>query len=193
MCGIFVVAILPLALGSVIDTIAYDCTHPDTEMNIIAASIVEECPQHQKNLYESSMNVQLIQERIFERIKIQHCLITSLSLTMYCGMFSHMSAIQKGLLRNILQITEETCRDIPKNGFFNYAGHVISDLKPNTSRNVDVVEYGSLDNQGNCEGVDIISEHGSHKNAVVITTLEIDLSEYHSVYNTLKNEIILED
>ena len=182
-----------MASSNVIKTIGYDCLHPETEMDIVASNMVEECPQIKSKLFESFVNIQLIQERIFEQIQIKHCLITSISLTMHCGLFSHMSIIDKGLSKNILQISRESCENIHKNGNYNYAGHIISDLRPNSSRNVDIVEFGSIDNQGNCKGVDVVTDHGTHKNVVVITTIDIELSDYTSVYNSQKNEIVLED
>ena len=185
--------ILPMASTNVIKTIGYDCMHPDTEMDIVASNMVEECPQIKNKLFESSANIQLIQERIFEQIQVKHCLLTSISITMHCGLFSHMSIINKGLSKNILQITKESCANLHKDGNYNYAGHIITDIKPNSSRNVDIVEYGSVDNQGNCKGVDVITPHGTHKNVVVITTLDIELTDYTSVYNSQKNEIVLED
>ena len=174
-----------------INTIAFDCEHPDHEISIIAANHVEPCSSKQNKTHVKEVEIQLIQEKLFESITIKHCLIKRISILMYCGAFSHTSIVRNGLTRDIVDLSNEGCREIHNSNSYIYAGISIKDIEQNSTRNIDLVELGTVDDQGGCKGVSIATKKGTYDNVVMHTTLEIAISEYTSMYDTSKSKIIL--
>ena len=180
---------IPEALG--INVIGYDCTDRSAQLTTYASKEVQPCETTASNLTTTNLHIQVLQMRIFEPVHIQHCMIKTLSIMQYCGLMSFTAAVENGISRNILTLTNQECRKIHTQGIFQYAGHTITQIKANSTRNIDLIEQGSVDKDGNCYGINLNTKQGNYKNVIVSTTLELSISDYISVYSTQRREIIL--
>ena len=181
MQGVLIVLLIGLTTTIALNTIAFDCEHPDHEISLIAANDVESCKRDETETKIRETEIQVIQEKLFEKILIQHCLIKRVSIIMYCGAFSHTSIVRHGLTRDVVELSNEACRELHKLGTYMYAGTIIKDIAGNSTRNIDIVEYGTVDNEGNCNGVSISTKRGNYDNVIMHTSLEISIVDYSSV------------
>ena len=172
----------------------YNCEDKQTNISIIDAFKVEDCkPINQTQIVQKNISIQIVQEKLFETIQIQHCYITKLSLISYCGTFSYASMVRNGLHRKILPINRQQCAELHKTQTFSYNGFLITETPLNGTKTVEITERGSVDFNGNCRGVSFQNEQGSFQNSIMITTLTITLEDYENIYSKNDQAVIFKD
>ena len=170
----FVLLLVTIQIVSAFKFTVYNCEDKRTNISVIDAFKVEDCkPINQTQIIQKNISIQIIQEKLFETIHIQHCYITKMSLISYCGTFSHASMVRNGLNQKSLPITRQQCEELHKTQTFSYNGFLITETPLNGTKTVKITERGSVDFNGNCRGVSFQNEQGSFQDSIMITTLTI--------------------
>ena len=148
---------------------------------------------NETSVVKKKVQVQVIQEKIYDVLTVRHCLISKISLITYCGSFSHASIVQNGLSSRVIPITKEEFNDIHRFQTFNYNGHFISDIPLNDTKYVEFTEIGRVSQDGTCYGVAFTNEQGTYQNSIMTTSLTIKVKDYESLFNLNEKNVIFKD
>ena len=172
---------------------AYDCTDEDVQVTRFNAHNVEKCIKDTDEINIYHREVQVIQEKKRETIKVFHCFLSKISLLSHCGVFSHISLVAGGLSRQLIKISASECRDIHVTNKYKYAGTDILELKSNTTKDVNINEIGVINSDASCQGVKIEKGGITYENAIMVSTITITLEDYFTTIDTKTQEVFFED
>ena len=78
-------------------------------ISIIDAFKVEAClPVNVAKIVQKNISVQIVQEKIFDVIRIKHCFLTKIILISYCGTFSYASMVKSEWTNKMNDTNHET-------------------------------------------------------------------------------------
>ena len=178
-------------LGTItaIQLLAFDCAKNTTKVSQVANNIVEPCEPTKSKITNYEITIQAIQQKLYGSLHVYHCLITKTSITTHCGHFSYASVYKNGFSEDVLKVSPETCKKMHDQQIFEYRDTTFTDLKPNTTQTVSFVEHGHIMSDGTCSGKNFQTERGFFQNAVMQTSIRIQLQDYNTISNK-KDEII---
>ena len=153
--------------------VAYDCTNAQTVVASVDALNVGDCiKENVSDLVLKNQSIQLIQEATVTNMKVWHCKLEELTVVSHCGIHSHISAVQAGLQRNLIDISRSKCLKLHRDGYFQYRGTTIEGIKPNTTTERHITAYGILENDGTCYGAAFSTPTGTYTNAVMQVSIK---------------------
>lgn len=172
--------------------IAYDCS--GLNMNITSISLIHNkvCHSTLPTDHPISVNIQLIQKSEIKLVETFQCLIKVHRTIHYCGMHSHLSAVQNGIATLINDVGEQNCRSIFKTKSFSLTNtKTISNLIINATTLRPITLIGKINVDGTCQGDSYTDFYGSWEQVVVQAEVSITLKHNYDLYNYKDNTIIL--
>nr|UYL95479.1 MAG: glycoprotein [Nanning Chuvi tick virus 2] len=165
-------------LSPCVSIVAYDCSHPDTNMTAVSLSTITPCSGPRTSLTYDTVELQLLQERTSDFVFVHACLVERSYEIFHCGMHSHSTAMAGGFVAGeLMAIGHDACQQAHALGILQVGrGYTISGLKPNTSGVHPVVELGSI-NPGShrCQGVNFELRGVSYFDAVMRSSYKVTL------------------
>ena len=131
----------------------------------IVNTISHKCiPVNETKIVQKWISVQIVQEKLFNVIRIKHCFLAKLSFICYCGTFSYSSLVKNGFSKRVSSITRQQCYELHHLQTFNYNGFLATGIPPNDRKTVRITEIWSIDFEGNCNGASFLNKQGTYKN-----------------------------
>lgn len=181
-------------IHSVLSLIAYDCSHPRSNITRISLHSIHDCdPITTMRVTVKTTKIQVLQTQDWDYAHVYHCSVNILRSITYCGMHSHSSTVHGGLHGYIAQISRDQCMKSHTTGTMFVEGTQLSDIRANASQTISATTVGMVDAQGNCKGGVYATPTASYSNVVVQITTEIILKDYTTSYNIEDKSIRFND
>lgn len=183
-----------LILKSTAALIAYDCAHERINITTISLLSVGPCDLNNEQVIKNEEDIQLLQMTEVASLHIYQCKINIIQSVYKCGMFSHLSVVPGGLSTFIEEISHEDCMKIHQHHSYRLPnGRIIDNLRGNSSITHTEVIAGSLDIEGNCQGVPFTSGSFSWNSVIVMRAMEFTISDYPSSVHLQSNMVTLKN
>jgi len=91
-------------------------------------------PVNETKIIRKKVSVQIVQEKLFDVIRIKHCSLTKLSLISYCGIFSYSSVVKNGLSKRVIPITRQQYDELHHFPTINYNSFLITEFSLNDTK-----------------------------------------------------------
>lgn len=128
---------------------------------------VAPCKYPQNTTVVANSTVQVLQTRRYAYTQVYQCLIVVRQLIFTCGAFSHASIAREGYRDYVHTVTADECKKIHEASEVLFKGHHLEVTK-NSTTSMSLLIAGSVDNDGNCEGVSY-HDGGHSYNGVTVT------------------------
>ncbi|CAG9763592.1 unnamed protein product [Ceutorhynchus assimilis] len=172
--------------------VAYDCQNPLTNITVISLRGIKPCPDPETGYHTEESYVQIIERKRFEFAQVRSCLVEVVRLISSCGMFSHQSNVEGGLLTYVHELSRDECVLVHAYGQFKgFEGHIIGRLVPNSRVSTSLVLAGKLDDHGKCAGAVYHEDGKSWENVVVQADIKVTSQDYYTKVSLETNEIHL--
>jgi len=146
---IYTIILSPAANG----LMGFDCG--GQRMNITSVSLlsVDKCDLKYHAPNSSEVYIQLLQLSEYNYAEVMQCKVQISRRIQYCGMHSHISAVNNARVEYFLDIDYTRCLRIFQDGTLTIGNSgIIDGLKPNTSDSRSIMLTGSVKNDGSCQG-----------------------------------------
>jgi len=154
---IYTVILSPTANG----LMGFDCG--GQRMNITSVSLlsVNDCDLKNHAPNSSEVYIQLLQLSEYNYAEVQ-CKIQISRRIQYCGMHSHISAVNNARVEYLLDVGYTRCLRMFQDGTLTVGNSgIIDGLKPNTSDSRSVMLVGSIKNDRSCQGTQYSDPYGT--------------------------------
>ena len=158
---------------------AFDCRSATSFSRIDALNVGECTNLATDDIVLNTENVQIIQERRFSKIKTVACKVRATNLITHCGIFSHASAYDGGLLVTEMQFSREECLGIHRNGSFLFGQTLVTGISINQTITRSITAFGKLETSS-CTGTAFTVDDKTFTNAVMQSSLVIELRELYA-------------
>jgi len=162
----------------------FDCG--GQRMNITSVSLlsVNDCNLQYHAPNSSEAYIQLLQLSEYNYAEVMQCKVQISRRIQYCGMHSHISAVNNARVEYLLDISHTKCLRMFQDGTLTIGNSgIIDGLKPNSSDSRSVMLAGSVRNDGSCQGTQYSDPYGTWDNVIVDAIVRINLkSSYVPVH-----------
>ena len=180
--------LVPPALGLV----GYDCSSGNTNITEISLRDVGTCELPIMEEEPTSVYIQLLQINNFKSVHVQQCKVQIRRQIFYCGMSSHVSAVQNGLAEYMLDLDKDRCRRLQETGHLDLGNQVLTNFRKNASESRPVTLAGMLKTDGSCNGVPYSDHFNSYDSGVIVqATVTVTLRDYPATVDIENNKIHL--
>lgn len=155
--------------------IGFDCGGPTMNHTTVSLLDLEECHPPGPEIKTTNKYVQLLQLSEYNHADIIQCQINIRRIIYYCGMHSHLSAVQNGLAEYMQEISRTSCQRLHDEGTLMIGGSVITGVLSNSTTHRTVGLAGSVGTDGTCSGTTYSDPYGTWTNVFVQATIEIKL------------------
>lgn len=187
-----VTLILLSALQLAQSLIAYDCNGEHLNVTTISLVNIGECDLEIPTTQEEDRHIQLLQLSDYEVTDIIQCRIEIVRNIYYCGMHSHMSAVENGYNEYLHDVSAQSCRRLHEEGTITLGnGAFLTGLKVNSTDTRTFMLAGSLKQDGTCAGSQYSDPYGSWTNVVVQGLARITLKSGTAAVKVDSNQIRL--
>lgn len=172
----WIVALLPLATAM----LGYDCGGEG--MNITSLSLLDigTCEMDDIEPNKEEAYIQLMQLSDFDKTTVTQCKIEVDRTIYYCGMHSHIAAVNNGRREYIQEIGEQACRRLHETRTIQIASATIDLVARNGTTRRGVILAGSLSVDGRCAGTQYSDGYGTWENVVVQASVKITLRSFEA-------------
>lgn len=172
--------------------IVYDCGRKRMNLTKISFLSNQNCEIEDTPVQQIKEDIQLLQLSEVAPVHIYQCKINILQTVLHCGMFSHLSIVAGGISTFIADISKENCLIIHSKGIYALQNNrILADIKSNATSRYSEIVAGSVDTNGNCEGVPYSFGSNSWNKVVVMHSLEITITDYDSIVRLDDNQVVL--
>lgn len=172
--------------------IAYDCSGLNMNVTTISLTHNKQCNDNIDKEQIITTRIQLIQRAEIKLIETFQCLLSIQRMIYYCGMHSHLSAVQNGFATLIRDIGEQNCRSIFQSKSISLTKtKSISDLRINQTIHNPITLIGKVNVDVTCRGESYSDFYGSWDNVVVLADVSITLKHNFDIYNYENSSVIL--
>ncbi|XP_047370478.1 uncharacterized protein LOC124957491 [Vespa velutina] len=172
--------------------LGYDCGGGSTNITTISLLDTGECniPLHAPNATE--VYIQLLQLAEYDHTHVHQCRVEIDRTIYYCGMSSHVSAVQNGRRIYLMDLTAEACKATFNTGILGITPSLqVSGLRANATEYRSATLAGSLSMDGKCSGTQYADTYGTWDNVVVQASIKINIKEYYATVKIAQNNVIL--
>lgn len=170
----------------------YDCTHPNSEQLSISTYKTLDCHSVVSHTNTTSQYIQVLNTRKHTQIHTKSCVISKSSLIWRCGAFSHSLLVTGSLtVLEPISISAEDCDDLHRTGKYKtFSGTIISNIKVGTTTTAKVVDIGSVDSTGECEGVTIVRDGITYSKSVQSSEYRIQIHDNKATLNIATQKVL---
>ena len=93
---------------------------------------------NETKIVQKKVSVQIVQDKLFDVIRIKHCFLPKLSLISYYGMYSYSSMVKNILIKRVILITRQQCDELYHFQSINYNGFLITGILLNYTKTVEI-------------------------------------------------------
>lgn len=172
--------------------IGYDCG--GQTLNVTTFSTLEEpkCDTPADDATSENNNIQLLQLSEYQNTHVMQCKVEVDRTIYYCGMHSHVSAVQNGREQYLYTSTRQTCeRMINAGTLYLTQSTMFTGIKPNSTTSRGVTLAGVIRNDGSCSGTTYSDPYGTWTGVVVQALTTITIQDYTAAITAKTQEIIL--
>lgn len=171
--------------------VAYDCG--GLELNYTSVSILDvgECDTNPTITGEAETYIQILQLQEVYDIMVYSCKISVTYLVTHCGMHSHASVVNGGLVSKILELSNVECRNTLRFKSTMVYGKAIQGLKVNSTLTTSLTLAGRIDDHGSCKGAFFADGIYKWEDVVVQATVNIALTEHLASYHVEDSKVRL--
>ncbi|XP_066589317.1 uncharacterized protein [Prorops nasuta] len=171
--------------------IAYDCGMPSINITTLDTLHIRDCNKPISDPQVTDTAIQLLQIKDFSSIHVKQCKIEILRTVLRCGMYSHVSAVNEGLIGYIEEVAKDECIKIHNTKSFSTRRATFDQIIINQTISRPITLAGSLASDGTCAGEYYSDYYGSWNSVVVFGQIKFTMTDYQASVNLEKNEIIL--
>lgn len=159
--------------------IGYDCAHPSNNITSISTKSVSQCEDRWHTDPSTPVYGQVLYRNTHIASKIYICKVVRSSIINRCGMHSHLIAVKNALtIDEPVLLSKDDCMILHTKGIFvTKNGHRVEGAAVNQTITVHLVEAGSIDLDGNCEGTSFTINDVTYTKAIVNSYYKISLYE----------------
>ncbi|KYN12144.1 hypothetical protein ALC57_15688 [Trachymyrmex cornetzi] len=173
--------LLVLVIRTTEALLGYDCGGSNFNSITISFPDVGECHVLNDKPNTTVVYLQLLQTAEYAEILVHACRIEIERHIMYCGMHSHVSLVQGGRRKYLVDIDQTTYHRIHATRSFSYGQSTpIVDLHPNSIHYRTLTLAGSIAINGTCHGAQYSDPYGTKNNVIVEASIFIT---YKDLYN----------
>jgi len=190
MINIIILAIISIPTAN--GLIGFDCG--GQRMNITSVSLlnVDQCDLKSHTPNSSEVYIQLLQLSEYNYAEVIQCKVRISRRIQYCGMHSHVSAVNNARVEYLLDVGYTKCLRMFQDGTLTVGNSgIIDGLKPNTSDSRSVLLAGSIKNDGSCQGTQYSDPYGTWDNVIVDAIVRINLRSSYVPVHLSTGRIIL--
>lgn len=183
-----------LVIGSVYgQLVGYDCAHPSNNITSISTKSVSQCEDRWHADPYTSVYGQVLYKNTHVANRIYICKIVRSSIINRCGMHSHLIAVKNALtIDEPVSITKEDCMILHTKGIYiTKLGHRVEGAVVNGTITAHLIEAGSIDLDGNCEGTSFTINDITYTKAIVNSYYKISLYESMGSLRVKDNTMII--
>lgn len=168
----------------------YDCSigHPSTHQ--LSINSVGNCNIKDKVVNTTETYLQLLQLTKFSNTHVISCQVQILRDIFYCGRWSHISKVKGGFATHIKELSREECLKLHETGRITIGNALIDKVPRNATMNFAVTLAGSLNSDGDCNGVNYADPYGEWENVVVQADIKITLLDFHAQVLLEENSLV---
>lgn len=170
----------------------YDCGGSSLNITTICLLDIRECQPPVERPNVTTTYLQLLQKSEYSEINVISCRMEIDRNIQHCGMHSHVSAVQRGRRRYLVDLDQGACSHLHNTHSFVY-GHTtpMVNLQPNATnyRTLTLVETIGVD--GTCNGAQFSDPYGTWSNVIVEAFIYITFRSYGAMAKPAKDAIIL--
>ncbi|XP_076384513.1 uncharacterized protein LOC143263387 [Megalopta genalis] len=172
--------------------VGYDCSGNNLNITTVSLNEIGDCDTEQLTTMTEQTYIQLLQLSEFNYVDVIQCKVEIARTIHYCGMHSHISAVQNGINQYLETTTEEECNQMHQFGIFHAGRNTfLYGLKTNTTVTRPFTMAGKLNIDGTCHGADFSDPYGSWENVVVQATATITIRASSVPVRLEANKVIL--
>ncbi|XP_076660708.1 uncharacterized protein LOC143364080 [Halictus rubicundus] len=172
--------------------IGYDCNGHHLNVTTLSLKTVGDCNIDQVVTKTEEVYIQLLQLSDYSYADIIQCKVVIDRTVSYCGMHSHISAVQNGISEYLESITEEQCRRMHLYGTMYIGRNIyLSNLKDNGTVTRPFMLAGKLNVDGRFQGAQFSDPYGSWDNVIVQAVAKITLRTASVPVQLEANKIML--
>jgi hypothetical protein len=189
MALIFLVGVLLRVAEALL---GYDCGGSNFNSTTVSLLDVGECNAPDDKPNTTAVYLQLLQTAEYAETFVHTCRIEIDRHVTYCGMHSHVSLVQGGHRKYLVDVDQTTCFNLHATRSFSYGRSVpIVDLDPNSTNYRTITLAGSVAVDGTCHGSQYSDAYGTWNNVVVEGSIYITYKSYHATTKPSQDLIIL--
>lgn len=163
--------------------IGYDCVGQRANITAISLSRVNECSRSPPTKQPETVNIQLLQRKVYSHIRVRACYVSVSTLIVHCGMHSHTSLARGGFnIGELAKLSQESCFRLHEYGHFvTPSGRIIAGFAVNTTHQESVVDIGQITtSDGACQGGAFTYRNEHYTNVIVTNAYTITLREEYA-------------
>jgi hypothetical protein len=172
--------------------IGYDCGSKYLNVTTLSLLNVGECniPYSEPNVTKTY--IQLLQLDEYTNSRVKQCKLEVQRSILYCGAFSHTSAVANGYIEYLEELTLEQCERMHSLRAIRFGYNVeITGLGMNQTTSRAITFAGKIGYDGQCSGTVYSDPYGTWENVIVQGFVKITLQEYYAAVNLNTNKIYL--
>lgn len=156
--------------------LGFDCGSQHLNVTSVSLLGTGECDNDYHIINSTQVYIQLLQLSEYSYTEVMQCKMEISRTIQYCGMHSHISAVNNARMEYLLDVGYEKCQRALQDGIITLgsAGE-IAGLKPNTTSVHSIMLAGSVTNSGRCQGTQYSDPYGTWDNVIVDALLRISL------------------
>ena len=168
----------------------YDCENTTVLSHVDARSVADCTPFSEEEIIIKNYTAQVFQTKKTVLVETFSCYIKESILIHHCGMYSHLSMVDKGFIQQTITFTKHECESIHADRSLTLYGIKITDLDININMERHITPYGTLTEQGDCLGTAFSTKYGSYAKAVMQVNLDIKLVTGTAKLDIEKDQIL---
>jgi len=172
--------------------IGFDCG--GQHLNITSVSLLGagDCNLRYKTPNVTNVYIQLLQLSEYNYAEVLQCKVEISRTIYYCGMHSHISAVNNGQMEYLLETGYTRCQRMLVDGTLSLGvGSIVDGLKPNRTTSRSVTLAGTIRNDGSCKGTQYSDPYGTWDNVVVQAIARVSLKTSYVPVQVNTGKIIL--
>lgn len=172
--------------------IGYDCGGQGLNITSISLLNVGECEVEDLNPKSEDTYLQLLQLSEYDNTQVIQCKIEIDRTIFYCGMHSHISAVQNGRKEYIMETNYNVCRRLHDSGGLTLGNSVyLTGLKVNQTSSRGITLAGWIGNDGKCSGTQYSDPFGTWSSVVVQASVKVTLRTFQGATKYATNTLVL--
>ncbi|XP_039315382.1 uncharacterized protein LOC120359965 [Solenopsis invicta] len=188
---IVILAIITL-VNPVASLIGYDCGGRHLNITTISLLDVSECDLKIKTPNTTGVYIQLLQLSVYNYAEVFQCKVEISRTVYYCGMHSHISAVQNGRADYLHEVGYDQCMRMIQDGTLSLGpNNYITGLRVNQTTTRSITLAGSTNNEGGCETTYYSDQFGTWPNVIAQGVVKITLRTSYVPVHLESGRIIL--
>lgn len=126
-----------------------------------------------------------------DRTRAIQCKVEIDKTIYYCGMHSHVSIVNNGRREYVLEIGDQSCRQLHENGAITISNTIVNQVGRNETTLRSITFSCQVNTDGKCAGTQYSDIYGSWENVVVQAVIRITLRTFEEPVKRTVGHIML--